>query len=275
MNASSRSEGSPGIPFASDISSASSSRQLLVVARGVAEHDPARDPPERAGATASQSSSPRAPRLARSSASASSRATAAKRSASRCSGLAGVEHRLGEPAPVLPTARRARSSARRAGRPPCPCAWPRGRRRTGRASPRAPGATSSRDEHQQRRVLDHPHPDRARGRGCGACPPAARPPGRRRPPWWRPRPPRGGAGRSPGRRSGTTTSALKRTFSTSAARWAARAPSGHSPPCAQPTLRQGANAFSTPSSAGASSGWWRSSTSIIVLSSTQSMPSGV
>ena len=43
----------------------------------------------------------------------------------------------------------------------------------------------------------------------------------------------------------------------------------------QPTFRQGAKAFSTPSSAGASSGWWRISTSTIVVFSTQRRPSGV
>ena len=40
-------------------------------------------------------------------------------------------------------------------------------------------------------------------------------------------------------------------------------------------LVQGAKAFSTPSSAGASSGWWRSSTSTIVLLLHPAMPSGV
>ena len=54
--------------------------------------------------------------------------------------LAGVEHRLGEAAPVLPQL--AARDRQRVGLEvrPCPCAWRPGRRRTARASPRARGA---------------------------------------------------------------------------------------------------------------------------------------
>ena len=154
---------------------------------------------------------------------------------------AGVEHRLGEARAGCATARRARSSARRAGSATSRRASASGRRRTGRASPRAPGgrrpgSSSSSARSRTTRTQTGPaavaaaHPARA-----------ARPPGRRRSARVADaRPPRGGGGRSPGRAFGTTTSALKRAFSSSEA---LGSPLAALEP-AQASLRQGANAFS-------------------------------
>ena len=142
--------------------------ELGVVGGRVAEDHPAGDPAEGLVPRVPAELAALAARPA-SSASASSPATATKRSPSRCSGPPGVEHRLGERAPLPPRlAARDRQRVGLEGDHPVALRLRVRRERVGRALER-PVDVGGREQ-QQRRVADHPHPDRARRRGRGACP---------------------------------------------------------------------------------------------------------
>ena len=177
-----------------------------------------------------------------------------------------------------PTPRRARSSARRAGSATCRAASPRGRARTDAASPRAPAARPR----SRAPAASGSVPTRTQtGPGAVAAPDA--PP--TVPTAWPvdvepaspPRPRAAGAGTGPARRSGAHLSRVKRTPSTQRG---ARASSASGSAVAHRRrlsrlLARGRRRSPRPPAPGASSGWWRSSTSTIVLPSTHSMPSGV
>ena len=260
-----------GIPLASDISSASSSESSLVVARRVAEDDAPGDPPE--GVVARRPSRARRRRaldlveqrrgLLRGDGRRSGRRAGAA--------AAGVEHRLGEArgGSAHSSPREIVSASGWKCDHPVALGLGVGGERVGRALEHAAHVGGRRAAAAPGRVITRTQT----GPGAVAAAHAARsgrPPGRRRSAASPPRPRARRRRKRPWTALGTITERVEaHVLEQRGARHRRRSAR------LSRAVRQGANAFSTPSSAGASSGWWRSRTSTIVLPSTQSRPSGV
>ena len=230
----------------------------VVVSRGVAEHDPARDaldgaaasvPAEVSAALGGELAGHQPGLLARHRREPIAQPVRAAR----------VQHGLGETAPLAPqlTARDRERVGLEARHPLALRLGVGGERRT--ASPPARGPHVGGLEQQQRAVADDAHPDRA---ALVAAPHPLEQPDRPAVhvrPASPPRLPAAAAEDALERVGDDHKRVEARVLEQRGARKIAATLTPRS------SLFHGANAFSTPSSAGASSGWWRSSTSTIVF----------